>query len=170
MAPSPLARALAAFVFACCAATASACKSPPDDTTADATAAGDAQPDVVALDVTGTDAADTAPADLTQADAGPDAVAADATPEAVAADTGPGATADAPDAAPADVGPLVDIAACTSGDTCSNGKCGATTIQCDDSKVCTSDSCDKIKGCVHVQVANGVSCGSGKACSNGECL
>ncbi|MBI5608482.1 MAG: lamin tail domain-containing protein, partial [Deltaproteobacteria bacterium] len=64
--------------------------------------------------------------------------------------------------------------ACTSGDVCSGGACqpgGATT--CNDSQVCTSDTCEASQGCVFLPntaaCSDGTVCTSGDVCSGGKC-
>ncbi len=63
---------------------------------------------------------------------------------------------------------------CTSADTCDKGKClpGKLTA-CDDGNSCTTDSCDKTKGCVTAP-ASGAACDAGACtvgdkCQNGVC-
>jgi sugar lactone lactonase YvrE len=57
--------------------------------------------------------------------------------------------------------------ACTSGDACGVGGCKGTAKDCDDSKVCTDDSCDPISGvCAHQD--NFAHCDDGKVCTEGE--
>ncbi len=46
-------------------------------------------------------------------------------------------------------GPCDDGNACTGNDTCGATGCAGTTLDCNDNSVCTIDSCDLIKGCVH---------------------
>jgi len=41
-----------------------------------------------------------------------------------------------------------DGSACTDKDTCTNGKCGGTTITCDDGDYCSTDTCNVQTGCV----------------------
>jgi hypothetical protein len=56
---------------------------------------------------------------------------------------------------------------CTSGDQCMGGACvGLLPNPCDDKNWCTDDSCDPVKGCVHV--ANDRSCSDGNACTVGD--
>ncbi len=64
-----------------------------------------------------------------------------------------------------------DDDACTTGDACSAGSCqsGGPT-DCDDSKVCTDDSCNVQSGCVHTSVADETGCGADKHCLAGECV
>jgi len=67
-------------------------------------------------------------------------------------------------------GECSDGDACTGGEACSSGKClGAAPINCDDKNACTSDNCDKIKGCVHGNLADGFACADGKKCAAGVC-
>jgi hypothetical protein len=54
--------------------------------------------------------------------------------------------------------------ACTTGDACKAGVCKASgTLGCDDSLLCTADSCDPKNGCVHAN--NSVPCDDGNACT-----
>ncbi|MFT7579834.1 MAG: hypothetical protein ACI9MR_001501 [Myxococcota bacterium] len=57
--------------------------------------------------------------------------------------------------------------ACTTGDICGDGNCapGAAT-DCDDTNVCTDDSCDAANGCVHTP--NTVVCEDGDPCTTGD--
>ena len=65
--------------------------------------------------------------------------------------------------------------ACTLDDHCSGGKCVATqSLFCDDSDVCTSDSCDPVQGCVHnlnsAPCDDEDLCTTGDHCHLGECI
>ncbi|MBI5609035.1 MAG: hypothetical protein HY902_09155 [Deltaproteobacteria bacterium] len=65
--------------------------------------------------------------------------------------------------------------ACTSGDVCSGGACvGPTAVNCDDGKVCSTDSCDTSTGCKHVNntlpCSDGSACTTSDTCSNGACV
>ncbi|TFH24133.1 MAG: hypothetical protein E4H03_04410 [Myxococcales bacterium] len=54
--------------------------------------------------------------------------------------------------------------ACTTVDQCVGGSCtGSTPPNCDDSNVCTNDSCSPATGCVHIN--NAGSCNDGNACT-----
>lgn len=71
--------------------------------------------------------------------------------------------------------PCDDADACTTADTCSGGTCqGGLPLTCDDSEVCTDDSCDPGVGCVFTN--NTSSCDDADACttldvcSGGTCL
>ncbi len=56
---------------------------------------------------------------------------------------------------------------CTQFDTCVGSKCvGGSPPVCDDGNLCTDDSCDKVKGCVHI--ANSAGCNDGNACTVGD--
>ncbi len=60
--------------------------------------------------------------------------------------------------------------ACTSGDQCKQTKCqsGGPT-DCNDGNVCTDDSCNSVKGCLHL--ANAGTCSDGSVCTQGDtCL
>ena len=63
--------------------------------------------------------------------------------------------------------------ACTSGDTCADGKCSGKTVTCDDSNGCTSDSCDGKIGCVFAPISvtctDGDACTSADVCAGGKC-
>ncbi len=68
--------------------------------------------------------------------------------------------------------------ACTAGDTCAGSKCVGTPIDvakiCDDSNVCSTDSCDPKVGCAHADVSgncdDGNACTTGDACAGGKCV
>jgi hypothetical protein len=67
-----------------------------------------------------------------------------------------------------------DQDACTGAGKCSLGKCTpGAAISCDDKNVCTNDSCDKPKGCLHVNNTlacdDGNNCTTGDKCANGKC-
>jgi len=65
--------------------------------------------------------------------------------------------------------PCDDGNACTSFDTCSNGKCGGSAVACGDKSPCTADSCDPSKGCTFAPVAG--PCSDDNACTTGDqCL
>jgi len=64
--------------------------------------------------------------------------------------------------------------ACTSTGTCTAGKCGGfTTINCNDGRPCTIDSCVKTTGCKHIYSTapcdDGNPCTAGDKCSGGLC-
>lgn len=67
-----------------------------------------------------------------------------------------------------------DANACTSGDTCAVGLCTGATVSCDDSNLCTNDSCDLAAGCTHTD--NSAPCSDGDArtvddtCGKGACV
>ncbi|MBI5610761.1 MAG: hypothetical protein HY902_17925 [Deltaproteobacteria bacterium] len=69
--------------------------------------------------------------------------------------------------------PCSDGDACTAGDSCAAGECQASPLVCDDHNVCTTDSCDKIEGCVYlptdVTCSDGDACSLGDACQAGVC-
>jgi hypothetical protein len=59
--------------------------------------------------------------------------------------------------------------ACTVGDTCISGLCiSGNPRNCNDSNVCTADSCDPATGCVNAPVANGTTCEDGNLCTDGD--
>lgn len=58
-----------------------------------------------------------------------------------------------------------DGTVCTSGDKCLAGTCkGGTSLTCDDGNPCTTDACDKVKGCSSTQKTGG--CDDGNACTD----
>ena len=63
-----------------------------------------------------------------------------------------------------------DNDACTAADACTNGACvpGATVL-CDDKNPCTTETCDKAKGCLYTTMKDGVECGTGLVCKVGKC-
>jgi hypothetical protein len=74
----------------------------------------------------------------------------------------------------ADDTPCDDGDACTIDDTCSTGACvGGRPSNCDDINVCTDDSCEPARGCVHTDNAAACddtnACTSADTCSNGTC-
>ncbi len=63
--------------------------------------------------------------------------------------------------------PCDDGDACTTGDTCMGTVCTPTgTLTCDDSNICTDDSCNSATGCVFTN--NSVACDDGDACTTGD--
>ncbi len=67
-----------------------------------------------------------------------------------------------------------DDSACTEGDLCDKGSCKVgPMLECDDGKVCTDDSCDPKKGCVHVATTkpcdDGDACTESDVCQGGAC-
>jgi cysteine-rich repeat protein len=66
--------------------------------------------------------------------------------------------------------PCDDGNACTTNDTCSGGACaGGPPLNCDDSDICTDDSCVPVTGCVHTN--NTASCDDGNVCTTEDsCL
>jgi hypothetical protein len=64
-------------------------------------------------------------------------------------------------------GTCSDGSACTSGDLCSGGACvPGSVIDCNDGNLCTTDACDTLTGCKHVN--NSVSCDDGDACTSND--
>ncbi len=68
-----------------------------------------------------------------------------------------------------------DGSACTASDACKAGQCTAgAALDCDDSNGCTTDTCDKAKGCVHTPNTSGCEdgdlCTVGDACKGGKCV
>ncbi len=71
--------------------------------------------------------------------------------------------------------PCSDGNACTTFDKCSGGECnGIGALNCDDSNLCTDDSCDPAAGCIHVN--NSLPCDDNNTCTiedgctNGACV
>lgn len=63
--------------------------------------------------------------------------------------------------------PCNDNNPCTTLDACSGGACaGGPPASCDDSNVCTDDSCNPGTGCVHTN--NTAACDDGSACTTGD--
>ncbi len=57
--------------------------------------------------------------------------------------------------------------ACTTGDACANSVCvGGGATNCDDGKVCTTDTCSSATGCAHAN--NTAACDDGNACTFGD--
>ena len=60
-----------------------------------------------------------------------------------------------------------DGSACTTADACAGGVCvGGPALNCDDSNVCTDDTCNPATGCVHTN--NTASCNDGNACTTAD--
>ncbi|MFT7621090.1 MAG: hypothetical protein ACI9WU_000251, partial [Myxococcota bacterium] len=59
-----------------------------------------------------------------------------------------------------------DGSACTDTDQCLAGTCTGSTVTCDDSQDCTSDSCDVATGCVFSVAADGTACDDSQACTD----
>jgi cysteine-rich repeat protein len=71
--------------------------------------------------------------------------------------------------------PCEDADGCTLDDTCADGLCKpGAPLNCDDSEVCTQDSCDPIALCQHAPKAGACddknACTTQDACSAGKCL
>jgi MYXO-CTERM domain-containing protein len=59
--------------------------------------------------------------------------------------------------------------ACNGAETCMGGTCmPGTAPDCDDQNPCTTDACDKVMGCTHANVSDGVSCDDGDVCNGAE--
>ncbi len=57
---------------------------------------------------------------------------------------------------------------CTGLDVCASGTCvGTANGKCDDSNVCTGDTCSEVTGCGHSNLA-GTPCTDGNACTDGD--
>lgn len=65
------------------------------------------------------------------------------------------------------VGACDDGDVCTLGDVCKSGVCELLPLSCDDGNACTSDACDKAKGCVHLLAS--ATCTDGDACTLEAC-
>ncbi len=64
--------------------------------------------------------------------------------------------------------PCDDGNACTTADTCGGGTCnGGPAPVCDDSNLCTADSCNPASGCVFTDVS--AACDDGNACTDDSC-
>jgi len=71
--------------------------------------------------------------------------------------------------------PCDDFDACTTGDTCSGGRCvGRAARSCDDGNPCTDDSCNPLTGCVHTPNSAPCddldACTMGDTCAGGRCV
>jgi hypothetical protein len=71
--------------------------------------------------------------------------------------------------------PCSDDDECTRGDVCSEGRCQpGAEVDCDDSNICTDESCDPLRGCVYVNNQNpcddGQLCSTNDRCVNGVCV
>ncbi len=146
--------------------------------------------DVAADESTGTDAA---PTEDAQKDSAPDAPADGAADVATAdvSDVGPCY----PNACPQSDSPCVtavcqpngscgfavttgnactDDNACTLKDTCQDGTCIGSAINCDDGNACTLDSCKGASGCVHAfefgPCEDGNGCTVNDQCVSGDCI
>ena len=63
--------------------------------------------------------------------------------------------------------PCTDNSECTSGDHCEAGVCVYDDlVNCDDSNICTADSCNPASGCVNLN--NSVPCDDDNACTTGD--
>ena len=72
-------------------------------------------------------------------------------------------------------GPCSDENECTTGDHCQAGVCMSTGLDdCDDGKVCTTDTCSPGAGCIHqlnqAPCDDGDLCTTGDHCHLGECI
>ncbi|MEY3014862.1 MAG: extracellular matrix protein, partial [Pseudomonadota bacterium] len=70
--------------------------------------------------------------------------------------------------------PCDDNNKCTEKDVCAGGKCASSgALDCNDSDVCTTDSCDPKLGCVHTAFTgpcdDGNACTAGDNCKSGKC-
>jgi len=69
----------------------------------------------------------------------------------------------------------IDGNACTKSDHCVAGACvGGPPLDCNDSNVCTNDSCNPASGCVHTNntaaCIDGSACTTNDACNGGACV
>ncbi len=66
-------------------------------------------------------------------------------------------------------GPCSDDDVCTVGDFCADAVCqsGPEQLMCDDGNECTEDSCDTLKGCLHLPLSD-LACDDGNACTQGD--
>ena len=63
--------------------------------------------------------------------------------------------------------PCDDGSVCTVGDGCKDGQCGSgTAVTCNDGNPCTTDACDKAKGCT--VTPNSAPCSDNNACTGGD--
>jgi len=59
--------------------------------------------------------------------------------------------------------------ACSTSDVCTDGACtGGAPVICNDSNICTSDSCNPVTGCGYTPVGDGTFCAGG-TCDSGSC-
>jgi hypothetical protein len=70
--------------------------------------------------------------------------------------------------------PCSDGDVCTQSDLCSEGECiGGAALFCDDSNVCTADTCSPDTGCIYAPAegdcSDGNACTSGDTCDDGKC-
>ena len=69
--------------------------------------------------------------------------------------------------------PCNDGSACSANDACKSGTCLGKLLNCDDANPCTSDACDKLKGCAHTALIqacdDGDACTSADVCAEGKC-
>ena len=60
-----------------------------------------------------------------------------------------------------------DANTCTGPDVCADGLCKGNTVDCDDGKGCTKDSCDITTGCKHTSLT-GATCSDDNACTKAD--
>ena len=67
--------------------------------------------------------------------------------------------------------PCDDGDACTHTDLCGESKgCAGVTVSCDDGDPCSTDQCNKLKGCQHTVLPSGTDCEDGVPCTEqGKC-
>jgi hypothetical protein len=56
---------------------------------------------------------------------------------------------------------------CTTSGTCKSGNCGGKPTDRNDQNACTTDTCDKDKGCTHAAAGDGTNCNDGNTCTQG---
>jgi uncharacterized repeat protein (TIGR01451 family) len=65
--------------------------------------------------------------------------------------------------------PCLDGNVCNGSESCQAGACTpGTALNCNDSNICTTDTCDPISGCGNAAVLNGTTCSDGDVCNGGE--
>ncbi len=62
--------------------------------------------------------------------------------------------------------PCNDFSVCTASDTCVEGICRGSNVDCDDGDSCTDDACDPEAGCVHIPTGR---CDDGNPCTRDIC-
>ncbi|HVY29222.1 MAG TPA: MYXO-CTERM sorting domain-containing protein [Polyangiaceae bacterium] len=71
--------------------------------------------------------------------------------------------------------PCADNTKCNGDEVCKSGVCkGPANFSCDDSNVCTAESCDAVTGCAHQKLtgtscADANKCNGDEVCNNGAC-
>ena len=65
-------------------------------------------------------------------------------------------------------GACSDGLACTSADTCANGKCAGKTLNCEDDNACTTGTCSPTTGGCVQAATQGIACSDGDPCTVGD--